>query len=92
MVKGVRGIKPLVVKTASLAHPLAEQENGFSVGREPVRANNMKNDAKIRQDLMSLKCFLFLRTHFLPHPSPLLLGEGITDTWFIFEKIIFLKV
>ena len=57
MVKGVRGIKALVVKTACLAHPLAEQENGFSVGREPVRANNMKNDAKIRQDLLSLECF-----------------------------------
>ena len=57
MVKGVRGIKPLVVKTSSLAHPLAEQESRFSVGREPVRANNMKNDAKIRQDLMSLKCY-----------------------------------
>ena len=42
MVKGVRGIKPLVVKTASLAHPLAEQESEFSVGREPVRADNMK--------------------------------------------------
>ena len=45
--------------TASYALTSVEQNgcSGFSVGRKPVRANNMEITRKIRKDLLLLECY-----------------------------------
>ena len=45
------------VYRTTLGHSLSLQESGFSVGRKPVRAINMKITIKIRKDLLLLKCY-----------------------------------